>query len=69
MSSPRKSSVAQERLPLQELAEILTPAAEAAGLTEEELLAYAHQARRRLWRERYEHAVQDLDRPLRPVSS
>jgi len=69
VSNPRKSSVAQERLPLQELGALLIPAAEAAELTEEELLHCARQVRRRMWRERYEHAVQDLDLPFGTVSS
>jgi hypothetical protein len=69
VSSPRKSSVAQERLPLQELGALLIPAAEAAELTEEELLDCARQVRRRLWRERYDHAVQGLARPSGTVSS
>jgi hypothetical protein len=48
----------QERLPLRELGALLAPAAEAADLTEEELLRYARQVRRRIWQERYERAIQ-----------
>jgi len=48
----------QERFPLRELSALLAPAAEAANLTEEELLHYARQVRRRIWQERYEKAVQ-----------
>lgn len=48
----------QERLPLRELSALLAPAAEATGLTEEELLHYARQVRRRIWQERYEKTVQ-----------
>jgi predicted transcriptional regulator len=47
----------QERLPLRELSVLLAPAAEAAELTEEELLHYARQVRRRIWQERYEKAI------------
>ncbi len=49
----------RDQLPLQELSALLTPAAEAAALTEEELLALARQVRRRIWQERYEQAVRD----------
>ena len=48
----------QGRLPLRELGALLAPAAEAAELTEEELLHYVRQVRRRIWQERYEEAVQ-----------
>ncbi len=54
-----KSSAADpDRLPLRELGALLTPVAEAAELTEEELLDHARQVRRRIWKERYEKAVQ-----------
>jgi predicted transcriptional regulator len=46
-----------QRLPLQELSELLAPAAEAAGLTEDELLRHARAVRKRIWVERYEQAV------------
>ncbi len=53
-----ESSLAdQEHLPLRELGALLTPAADAAELTEEELLNHARQVRRRIWQERYEKAV------------
>jgi len=48
----------QRRFPLRELSALLAPAAEAADLTEAELLHYARQVRRRIWQERYEKAVQ-----------
>ncbi len=48
----------QERFPLQELSALLSPAAEAADLTEEELLRHARQVRQRIWQERYEKAIQ-----------
>lgn len=38
----------QERLPLKPLSALLVPAAEAADLTEEELLRHARQVRRRI---------------------
>jgi predicted transcriptional regulator len=54
------SATDQERLPLRELGALLAPAAEAAELTEEELLRHARQVRRRIWQERYEKTVQAL---------
>ena len=48
----------RERLPLRALSALLIPAAEAAELTEEELLRHARQVRRRIWQERYEKVVQ-----------
>ncbi len=51
------STADQGRLPLRELGALLTPAAEAAEFTEEELLDHARQVRRRIWQERYEKAV------------
>jgi predicted transcriptional regulator len=48
----------RERFPLRELSALLAPAAEAADLTEEELLHYARLVRRRIWQERYERAIQ-----------
>lgn len=50
----------QERFPLRQLSALLAPAAEAAELTEEELLHYARQVRRRVWQERYERTVRSL---------
>ena len=47
----------QERLPLQELSAFLAPAAEAADLSEEELLQHARAGRRRIWQDRYEQTV------------
>jgi hypothetical protein len=43
---------------LRELGALLTPAAEARGLTEAELLRHARQVRRAIWTERYQEAVQ-----------
>jgi predicted transcriptional regulator len=50
----------RQRLPLKQLSALLAPVAEAAALTEEELLHYARQVRSRIWQERYEKAVQSL---------
>ena len=44
----------QSRFPLRELSALLAPAAEAAELTEEELLRHARRVRHRIWEERYE---------------
>jgi len=56
-----------ERFPLRELSALLAPAAEAADLTEEELLHYARHVRRRIWQERYEKAVQSHFHQQEPV--
>ncbi|MDY7075878.1 MAG: hypothetical protein SXV54_03035 [Chloroflexota bacterium] len=59
-------SADQERLPLRELGALLSPAAEAAELAEEELLHHARQVRRRIWQERYEKTVQALTAQQEP---
>lgn len=46
--------------PLQELSALLAPAAEAQGLTEEDLLTHLKEIRRRIWEERYRHTVQQV---------
>ena len=56
----------QQRLPLRELSALLAPAAQAAELTEEDLLHYARQVRRRIWQERYEKALHAHSDPLAP---
>ncbi len=56
----------QGRLPLRELGALLSPAAEAAELCEEELLHHARQVRRRIWQERYEKTVQALAAQQKP---
>ena len=50
----------QGRLPLKQLSALLAPVAEAASLSEEELLDQAREVRHRIWRERYEQAVRSL---------
>ena len=45
------------RWPMRELSALLSPAAEASGLTEEELLRHMRQVRRRIWEERYQVAT------------
>jgi len=47
--------------PLKELSDLLTPAAQAKGLTEEELIRHVKEARRRIWEERYRQMVKDLE--------
>jgi predicted transcriptional regulator len=54
------SPAGQERLPMRELGALLAPAAEAAELTEEELLHHARQVRRQIWQDRYEKTIQAL---------
>jgi hypothetical protein len=56
-ASVESSTADQDRLPLRELGALSTPIAEAADLTEEELLDHARRVRRRIWQERYEKAV------------
>ncbi len=53
----------QGKLPLRELSALLAPAAEAKGLTEEELLRHAREVRRRIWQERYQRATQAVADP------
>lgn len=43
--------------PLRELSALLAPAAEASGLSEEELLRHVREVRRRIWEERYRAAT------------
>ncbi len=47
------SSTSQARFPLKELSELLAPAAQAEGLTEEELLEEVRAVRRKIYEERY----------------
>ncbi|MGH7378681.1 MAG: toxin-antitoxin system HicB family antitoxin [Candidatus Methylomirabilales bacterium] len=42
---------------LRELSALLAPAAEARGLTEEELLRHVREVRRSIWKERYQEAT------------
>ena len=56
--SAQGQEIPEDRWPLGELSALLAPAAEAAELTEEELLAHAREARSRIWRERYRAEVQ-----------
>lgn len=50
------------RFPLRELGDLLTPAAQARGLTEEDLMQHVREARRRIWEERYHQMVEALRR-------
>ena len=52
------------RFPLKELSDLLAPAAQAKGLTEEEMMRHVKEARRRIWQERYREMVVRL-RPAR----
>ncbi len=47
-----------ERFPLRELGVLLAPTAQASELSEEELMAHVRDVRKRIWKERYEAAVQ-----------
>jgi hypothetical protein len=49
------------RFPLQQLSDILAPAAEAAEVSEEELLELARAVRQRIWKERYEKSVHAIE--------
>jgi len=46
------------RFPLKELSDLLAPAAQAKGLTEEEVMRHVKEARRRIWQERYREMVE-----------
>lgn len=48
------------RFPLRELSDLLTPAAQAKGLTEEDLMQHVREARRCIWEERYRQMVEAL---------
>ena len=48
------------RFSLRELSDLLTPAAQARGLTEEDLMQHVREARRRIWEERYRQMVEAL---------
>jgi len=42
------------------LSDLLAPAAQAKGLTEEDLMQHVREARRRIWEERYRRMVEAL---------
>jgi len=46
------------RFPLRELSDLLAPAAQTRGLTEEEMMRHVKEARRRIWQERYREMVE-----------
>jgi uncharacterized protein (DUF1778 family) len=48
------------RFPLRELGDLLTPAAQAKGLTEEDFMQHVREARQRIWEERYRQMVETL---------
>ena len=48
------------RFPLKELSDLLTPAAQAKGLTEEDLMQNMREVRRCIWEERYRQMVEAL---------
>jgi len=50
-------SEAKGQFPLKELSGLLAPAAQARGLTEEEMMRHVKEARRRIWYERYREMV------------
>lgn len=50
------------RFPLRELGDLLTPAAQARGLTEADLMQHVREARQRIWEERYRQMVETLRR-------
>jgi predicted transcriptional regulator len=52
---------AAEQWPLRQLGAMLAPAAEAAELSEEELLRQVRETRRRIWEERYQAAAGTLE--------
>ena len=56
----RQSASPKSPWPLPELSALLAPAAEAQGLTEEDLLTHLRETRRRIWEERYRQTVQQI---------
>lgn len=48
----------KERFPLKELSDLLAPAAQAKGLTGEEVMRHVKEARRHIWQERYREMVE-----------
>jgi hypothetical protein len=54
--------VERRRYPLKELSDLLAPAAQAKGLTEEELMRHVKEARRRIWQERYQGMIEAFQR-------
>jgi predicted transcriptional regulator len=54
-------TVKAEQLPLQKMSDLLAPAAESNGLSEEELLEHARIVRQRIWKERYQKAVEAVE--------
>ncbi|MBI4483907.1 MAG: toxin-antitoxin system HicB family antitoxin [Acidobacteria bacterium] len=50
---------------LRELSALLAPAAEAKGLSEEELLRHLREVRQRIWKERYQEAVRAVSHRAR----
>lgn len=61
-SPERSEGEAKGRFPLQELSDLLAPAAQARGLTEEEMMRHVKEARRRIWYERYREMVEGLQK-------
>ena len=51
-------SEAKGRFPLKKLGDLLAPAAQARGLTEEEMMHHVKEVRRRIWQERYRDMVE-----------
>jgi len=51
-------SEAKRRFPLKELSDLLAPAAQARGLTEEEIMHHVKETRRRIWQERYREMLE-----------
>lgn len=53
----------QERFPLQEMSNLLAPAAEAKGLQEEDVMRHIKETRRRIWQERYAEMIGSSEPP------
>jgi len=53
----------QERFPLQQVSDLLAPAAAAKGLSEEDVLRHIKEARRRIWKERYAEMINSSKSP------
>lgn len=48
----------RDRFPLQELSDLLAPAAQAKGISEEEIMRHVKEARQRIWKERYQEMIE-----------
>lgn len=60
------SQAAQGKFPLEELSALLAPAARAKNLHESDVTRHIKEARRRIWKERYQPAMEQVRRASSP---